>query len=57
MGLSILDVLAELKVVADEPQLKPEHIQEWSTGTVTPQAGEWVYFLPVLGINVAVKFP
>ena len=57
MGMRQLEaeILAELKVIAQNKKLRQKDIMEWSTGTVKAQDGETLYFLPELKINVAVK--
>jgi len=48
-------VLAEAKEVTGNKKLKMKDIMEWSTGEVNAQDGEKLYWLPVLGVSVAVK--
>lgn len=48
-------ILKELRVVANNPKLRQKDIMEWSTGLIEQQEGETLYFLPELGVRVAVK--
>lgn len=57
MGMRELEaaVLAEAKIVTGNSKLRMKDIMEWSTGEVKPQAGEELFFLPELKVNIAVK--
>ena len=59
MGIRNLEaqILAELREVAGKRSIRQKDIMEWSTGNVKVEEGETHYFLPHLGIHVAVKFP
>ncbi len=60
MSLKTLEaaILAELKRVARNPNLRQKDIMEWQTGRdLKPQEGETLYYLPELGVSVAVKLP
>lgn len=48
-------ILAELKIVANNPKLRIKDMAEWSTGPVKAQEGETLYHLPQHNVNVAVK--
>lgn len=48
-------VLAEAKTVTGNSKLRMKDIMEWSTGKIEAQAGEKLYFLPELQINIAIK--
>jgi len=43
------------KVVFHNSKLRLKDIQEWSSGEITPQAGEVAAFVPNPGVYVAVK--
>lgn len=48
-------ILAEAKIVTGNKKLKMKDIMEWRTAKIVAQAGEKLYRLPELGINIAVK--
>lgn len=57
MGIRQLEaaILAEAKIVIGNKKLQQKDIMEWSTGEVEPvQKGEKAYYLPEIGINVAI---
>lgn len=56
MSLRTLEaaILAEARTVTKRPKLRQKDIREWSTGEITPEAGEVTHFLPVLRVYVAV---
>lgn len=47
-------ILAEAKIVTGNKKLRMKDIMEWSTGEVKVQAGEKLYRLPELAINIAI---
>lgn len=47
-------ILAEAKVILQNPKLRQKDILEWNTGTIKPQKGETVVRVPT-GADVAVK--
>lgn len=60
MGIRELEaaILAELKEVSGNKNLRQKDIMEWQTGTsLKAQDGETLYYLPVLGVSVCVKLP
>lgn len=59
MSLRTLEaaILKELRLVAKKNKLRQKDIVEWRTGDVKAQAGETVFFLPDLRVNVAVRLP
>ncbi len=60
MGLKQLEaqILIELKGVAGNKSIRQKDIIEWQTGkALQVQEGETLYYLPTLGISVAVKLP
>lgn len=48
------EILAEARVVFDNPKLRKKDLLEWSTGPVTAQPGEVVELLPTLRVSVAI---
>ena len=48
-------ILAEAKKVIRNPKLKMKDIVEWSTSTVKAEEDEVLYYLPELGVHIAVK--
>lgn len=48
-------ILAELRAVTNNKQIRQKNIVEWSTGDVKAEAGETVVHLPHLVINVAYR--
>ena len=57
MGMRQLEtaVLAEARIVTSNKKLRMKDIMEWSTGKIKPEKGEKLYYLPELGVNIAVK--
>lgn len=57
MGMRQLEakILAEAKIVTGNKKLRQKDIMEWSTGTIQPQEGETLYYLPSLQVNITVK--
>jgi hypothetical protein len=49
------DVLAELRQVAQDPTLQARDMMEWKKKRPQEVRGEVIFFLPVLGLYVAVK--
>ncbi len=47
-------VLAEARTVTGNKKLRMKDIMEWSTAEIEPQAGEKVYQLPELKVNIAI---
>lgn len=56
MGMRELEcaVLAEAREVTGKTKLRMKDIMEWSTGPVESVEGEKVYYLPKLGVNIAI---
>lgn len=51
-------ILAELKEIANNNKLRQKDIMEWQTGkTLVPHEGETLFYLPKLGVSVAMKPP
>jgi len=48
-------ILAEAKEVVSNKKLRMKDIMEWSTGEIVAQPGEKLYYLPRMGVNIAVK--
>lgn len=48
-------ILTEAKTVTKKTKLRMKDILEWSTGAVKAQEGEMLYYLPELGVNIAIK--
>jgi len=57
MGIRAMNaaILKELREVAGNNKIRQKDIMEWSNGKIEAQEGETLYFLPTLGVNVAVK--
>jgi len=58
MGMRQLEaaILAELKEIAKDKRLRQKDIMEWRTGRdLVVREGETYYYLPRLGISVAVR--
>lgn len=57
MGIRKLEsaILAEAKIVTGNKKLRQKDIMEWSTGKVKPEEGEKAFYLPTMGVNIAVK--
>jgi hypothetical protein len=57
MGMRELEagILRELRKETKNNKLRQKDIMEWSTSEVKAQAGERLYYLPDLKINVAIK--
>jgi hypothetical protein len=57
MSMATLEraILAGMKTTFNNPKLRLKDIQEWSTGEITPRAGEVAVFVPDPGVYVAVK--
>ena len=48
-------ILAEAKTITGNKKLRLKDIMEWSTGEIKPEPGEKTYYLPKMGVNIAVK--
>ena len=48
-------ILAELREVTKENDLRQKDIMEWSNGAVKAREGEVLVHLPTLNVNVAYK--
>jgi hypothetical protein len=59
MGIKQLEaeILAELRKLTGNNKIRQKDIMEWSTGTIRPEEGETLYFLPEIKVNVCVKLP
>lgn len=60
MGMRQLEaaILAELKDVSGKSKIRQKDIMEWQSGQgLKPEEGETLYWLPRLGVSVAVKLP
>jgi hypothetical protein len=57
MGKRQLDaaILGEAREVTGRKTLRQKDIFEWSTGSVTVEAGEQSFYLPKLQINIVVE--
>lgn len=47
-------ILAEAKKVTGNSKLRMKDIMEWSTGKIKLEAGEDMYFLPEMQVNIAI---
>lgn len=56
MSLATLEraIWQEAKKVLNNSKMKLRELLEWSTGTIKPQDGEVVVFLPENRVNIAV---
>lgn len=56
MGLRELEaeILAEAREVVGKRTLRQKDISEWCTGDLKPEAGETVFYLPKIGVSVAI---
>ena len=48
-------ILAEVRIVKNDPSIQNKEVMEWSTGAIKPHEGEEILQLPRLGVNVALK--
>ena len=48
------EILAEAKKVTGNTKLKMKEILEWCSGEIEPQSGEKTYYLPTIGIYIAI---
>ena len=57
MGMKQLEsaILAEAKIVTDNKKLRMKDIMEWSSSKIKPEPGEKLFYLPTIGVNIAVK--
>lgn len=59
MGMRELErgILHEARIVTGIKSLKVKDLLEWSTGAVKKVAGETIYYLPDVGVNIAILTP
>ena len=57
MSMATLEraILASAKVVLNNRKLRMADIMEWSTGSIDPHEGEFVFWVADPGVHVAVK--
>jgi hypothetical protein len=48
------EILSATRIVSGRMNLRKKDIAEWTTGDIAPSKDETVFYLPTLGINVAV---
>ena len=48
-------ILLEAKKVVKNSKLRQKDILEWTTGDIKPREGEKVYYLPEMGVHIAIE--
>jgi len=48
------EILYELKETSGKRKLRQKDIMEWNTRPIEPRDGETVFWLPIVGVYVAV---
>lgn len=49
------EILYYLQEITNKPGLRKKDIAEWSTGSIDQIEGETRFFLPIPGVNVAIR--